>query len=217
MTQDEANQDIQDAMNVGFDAFALNTHTISSSDQWMLDALDYLFTAADETDFKLFLSFDMSWKTYTPSDIPAFLMNYTSHSSYYQINGMPFVSTYQGGYDDNDTWESGFRQPLVADGVTPFFVPDFDDWSGFPDNFFDTYTVVDGAFSWENAWPAPGTTISNVSDSVVQSLMQQAEQVDKVVMMREYPFTGDLMFLSWRFSEAANSAIELPIQVYGIR
>ncbi|RFU78008.1 glucan endo-1,3-alpha-glucosidase agn1 [Trichoderma arundinaceum] len=168
----EAVKDVTDAKKVGFDAFALNTHDIT--DSWALNALGYLFDAADQNGFKLFISFDMSWQTITPSKIPPFLLNYISRPSYYAIAGRPLVSTYDGGFISNSDWTSGFRQPLVAKGINPYFVPNLGDWSGWPNNFFSTYTVADGAFSWESAWPAPGTTISNVSDSVDQNLLQQA-------------------------------------------
>lgn len=186
MTQAEAVQDVNDAKAVGFDAFALNTHDIT--DSWALNALEYLFDAADQNGFKLFISFDMSWRTITPSQIPSFLLNYISRPSYYTIAGRPLVSTYDGGYIDNSDWTSGFRQPLVSQGINPYFIPNFGDWSGWPNNFFSNYPVVDGAFSWESAWPAPGTAISNVSDSVDQSLLQQAQAASKVFMMRKRPF-----------------------------
>lgn len=183
MTQAEAVQDVQDAKAVGFDAFALNTHDIT--DSWALDAIGYLFQAADDNNFKLFMSFDMSWGTIQPSDLPAFLANYITRSSYYKVDGKPFVSTYYGGTFTSDQWNSGFRQPMVSSGTTPFFVPDFDNWSGWPSNFFSNFPVVDGAFSWESAWPAPGTTVTNVSDSVDQNVLQQAHSASKVYMMRK--------------------------------
>ncbi|KAL7796731.1 glycoside hydrolase family 71 protein [Trichoderma ceciliae] len=181
MTQSEAIQDVTDARAAGFDAFALNTHDIT--DSWALNTLEYLFDAADQNGFKLFISFDMSWKTITPSQIPPFLLNYISRPSYYIIAGRPLVSTYDGGFIGDSDWTSGFRQPLVANGINPYFVPNLGDWSGWPNNFFSTYTVADGAFSWESAWPAPGTAISNVSDSVDQSLLQQARAASKIFMM----------------------------------
>ncbi|KAL6876971.1 glycoside hydrolase family 71 protein [Trichoderma novae-zelandiae] len=181
MTPDEAVKDVTDAKAVGFDAFALNTHDITSP--WALNATQYLFDAADQNGFKLFISFDMSWRTITPSQIPAFLLNYISRPSYYTIAGRPFVSTYDGGFIGNSDWVSGFQQPLISQGINPYFVPNFGDWSGWPNNFFSSYPSVDGVFSWESAWPAPGTTISNVSDSVDQNLAQQARAAQKIFMM----------------------------------
>ncbi|KND88090.1 Glucan endo-1,3-alpha-glucosidase agn1 [Tolypocladium ophioglossoides CBS 100239] len=182
MTQDEATQDVRDARSAGFNAFALNTHDISSA--WAVNALTYLFNAADQTtDFKLFISFDMSWKTITPSDIPAFLVNYTGRASYYKVNGNPFVSTYFGQDFTSDQWNTGFRQPLKTRNVTPFFVPDFDRWPGYPNNFVNSYPVIDGAFSWESAWPAPGSGVSPVSDSIDSNVLQQTRAAGKVYMM----------------------------------
>ncbi|KAL7927008.1 glycosyl hydrolase family 71 domain-containing protein [Trichoderma austrokoningii] len=182
MTAAEAVQDVTDAKAVGFDAFALNTHDIT--DSWALEALEYLFDAADQNGFKLFMSFDMSWlTTIAPSQIPPFLLNYISRPSYYTISGRPLVSTYDGGFIQNSQWLSDFKQPLTAQGVNPYFIPNFGDWSGWPNNFFSTYTVADGVFSWESAWPATNTGVSNVTDSVDQNLLQQARAAGKVYLM----------------------------------
>lgn len=183
MTAAEAVQDVTDAKAVGFDAFALNTHDIT--DSWALEALGYLFDAADQNGFKLFMSFDMSWQTIAPSQIPSFLLNYTSRASYYTVSGRPLVSTYDGGFITNSVWVSDFKQPLQAQGINPYFIPNFGDWSGWPNNFFSTYTVADGVFSWESAWPATQTGQSNVSDSVDQNLLQQARTAGKVYLMRK--------------------------------
>lgn len=183
MSQTEADKDIQDAKAVGFDAFVLNTHDITSP--WALNSLSSLFTAADKYAFKLFISFDMSWGTIKPADIPSFLTTYITRPSYYTVGGKPAVSTFWGGTFSNDEWQSGFRTPMVAKGTTPFFIPDFDNWSGWPNNFFKTFPVVDGAFSWEAAWPAPGSALSNVSDAVDRNLLQQAHDVGKKYMMRK--------------------------------
>lgn len=43
-----------------------------------------------------------------------------------------------------------------------------------PRDFFDAFPIVDGAFSWESAWPGAGSTAANVSDSVDESLIEQA-------------------------------------------
>lgn len=190
MTSAEASQDVADAIAAGFDGFALNTHSINSSDTWNTNAITYLLDAASGTSFKMFLSFDMSWSL-DVAGLGAFLLQFSNHSQYYTTaDGRPWVSTYDGGTTDNEEWNSSFIQPLKDEGVSPYFVPDFDDWSGFPTGFFDTFTVVDGAFSWENAWPSAGSTPANVSDSVDSTLLSDAHAVSKVYMMREsfFPF-----------------------------
>ena len=173
MTQAEAIQDIQDAKNAGFHGFALNTHTIT--DGWALDALGWLFNAADQTDFVLFISFDMSWGNYQVADIPAFLTKYTSHKSYYKVSGKPFVSTFWGGKKSSGEWNSDFRQKLQNNyQVTPFFVPDFDDMPGYPNGFVSQFgSVIDGGFSWESAWATPGSSSSDVSSDVDRNVIEQ--------------------------------------------
>ncbi|KAJ5929890.1 hypothetical protein N7454_006840 [Penicillium verhagenii] len=184
MTSAEAVTDVQDAMHAGFDGFALNTHTISSSDTWNTDALDYLFAAAAGTDFKLFISFDMSWGL-DVTQLAAFMAPYATQSAYYLVNGnQAFVSTYTGGTISNSAWQSGFIEPLTSTyGITPFFVPDFDDFSGYPTGVFSAYPILNGVYSWESAWPSPGTVPANVSDSVDQAALEEAHAAGKVYMM----------------------------------
>jgi glucan endo-1,3-alpha-glucosidase len=181
----EATQDVQDAKAIGFDAFALNTHDIT--DSWATDAIQDLLTAAADNDFKVFMSFDMSWGTITPADIPPFLEGIVNHPGYYTVNGNPFVSTYTAANSlyPNSQWESDFIQPLAQNGITPYFVPDFDQMSGYPQSFYSTYTVADGAFSWEAAWPSPGNSVANVSDNIDASAKLAAVSAGKVYMMRK--------------------------------
>lgn len=201
MVSDEATKDVQDAIAAGFDGFALNTHSISSSDAWNTDAIGYLLDAASGTSFKMFISFDMSWGL-DVSGLPDFLLQFSNHSQYYTTDdGRPWVSTYSGGTTSNSDWDSSFRQPLEAQGVNPFFVPNFDNWSGYPTGFFDEFTTVDGALSWEVAWPGAGSTVSNVSDSVDSTLVKDAHAAGKVYMMRKRaPYITDTRLLSsWWF------------------
>ncbi|OOQ88222.1 putative glucan endo-1,3-alpha-glucosidase agn1 precursor [Penicillium brasilianum] len=183
MTSDEAVTDIQDAMNAGFDGFALNTHTISSSDTWNTDALNYLFTAATGTNFKLFISFDMSWGL-DVTQLAAFLAPYASKDAYYTVNGQAFISTYTGGTISNSAWKSGLIDPLTSTyGINPYFVPNFGDFSGYPTGVFSAYPILNGVFSWESAWPSPGTTPVNVSDTVDSAALQEARAAGKTYMM----------------------------------
>ena len=187
MTSAEAVSDIKDAMAVGFDGFALNTHDVTSS--YATEAVSYLFAAAADTGFKLFFSCDTSWGSggASLSDFANFVAQYAGNSAYYTVSGRPFVSTFDGGTLGNSNWQSEFIQPLINSGHTPYFVPDFDDWSGYPSGFFGAFPIVDGAYSWESAWTSPGSTIANVSDSVDSSMLSQAKAAGKVYMMRKSP------------------------------
>lgn len=210
MTAAEAVTDVQDAMNAGFDGFALNTHTISSSDTWNTDALDYLFTAAAGTDFKLFISFDMSWGL-DVTQLAGFMATYATKDAYYTVNGHAFVSTYTGGTISNSEWDSGFIEPLTSThGITPFFVPNFDDFSGYPAGVFSSYPVLNGVYSWESAWPSPGNSVANVSDSVDSAALQEAHAAGKVYMMREW-----IRIIQWHFEEfQAKNVLETAVSSY---
>ncbi|KAF4943281.1 hypothetical protein F66182_18773, partial [Fusarium sp. NRRL 66182] len=136
MTAAEAVTDVNDAIAAGFDGFALNTHTISSSDTWNTDALNYLFTAAAGTSFKLFISFDMSWGL-DVSNLAAFLAPFVAQEAYYFVDGKAFISTYTGGTISNSEWDSDFIVPLEQTyGITPYFAPNFGDYSGYPTGVF---------------------------------------------------------------------------------
>lgn len=185
MKSENAVEDVKSAIAAGFDGFALNTHSISSSDKWNTDALDFLFDAAAGTKFKLFISFDMSWGL-DVNQLAAFLAPYAKKDAYYTVDGKAFISTYTGGTISSDSWKSGFLDPLASThGVTPYFVPDFDDFSGYPSGVFSSYPILDGVFSWEAAWPAPGNTPANVSDEVDSAALKEAHDAGKTYMMRE--------------------------------
>lgn len=188
MTDSEAVQDVSDAKAAGFDAFALN---VPGTDSWATNAIQLLFNAArSDGSFKLFFSFDMTHFN-SPSQFLPLITQYANDSAYFQQNGRPFLSTFNGGTmtfgqsTPNDGWNTALLQPLQAQRITPFFVPDFDDWSGYPNGFFNAFPVVDGAFSWESAWPTVGQGKVNVSDSVDQTMIETAHAAGKVYMMRK--------------------------------
>jgi glucan endo-1,3-alpha-glucosidase len=164
-----------------------------SLEDWSTEAVDSLFTAAEGTDFRLFFSFDMTHFT-DPSQFLPILEQYVSHDNYYLYGSKPFVSTFDGGQltfgssSPNAGWQSNFKDALSDAGVDVFFVPDFDDASGYLDSFFDIFTVVDGAFSWESAWPYEDAGFANVSDTVDNTMIDAAHAASKIYMMREFFF-----------------------------
>ncbi|CRG88942.1 hypothetical protein PISL3812_05977 [Talaromyces islandicus] len=185
ITQDHANTDIQQAIAAGFDAFALN---LMSTDGWSTDAVSALFKASAGTEFKLFFSFDMTHFS-DPSEFIPVLKDYVGNDNYYTYSGKPFVSTFDGGTltfgssDPNSGWTNSFKSVLSDAGIDVFFVPDFDDSSNYPNDFFSTFSVVDGAFSWETAWPGVNSGKVNVSDSVDATVLGDAHSASKVYMM----------------------------------
>ncbi|KAL1870930.1 hypothetical protein Plec18167_007236 [Paecilomyces lecythidis] len=198
MTSSEAVTDVKDASNAGIDGFALN---VMSTDSWSNSAIADLFDAANASSgFKLFFSFDMTHFT-NPSQFIPLIQEYHTNSAYFLQNDKPLVSTFNGGTltfgsdTPGDGWEAAFRKPLEDMGISPFFVPDFDDWSGYPNGFISAFPVVDGAFSWETAWPEVSEGKANVSDVVDATVLHDAHSADKVYMMgQQWYRRGELNF-----------------------
>ena len=186
---DEALQDVTDAQQMSLDAFALNVQQPSAD--WSNASISWLFEAANQKGFKLFFSFDMTTIN-SPSDFLPLFNQYVGNAAYYQHENRPFVSTFDGGSktfgasSPNAGWQQQFKDVLSAQGINPFFVPDFDDYGGatYDSTFFSNYPVVDGVFSWESAWPQITEGLVNVSDSKDQAGLQAARAANKVYMMR---------------------------------
>ncbi|KAI1796269.1 glycoside hydrolase [Ganoderma leucocontextum] len=185
---DEAIKDVTDAKALGLDAFALNVQQPSAP--FTNASVGFLFDAANQNGFKLFFSFDMTTIN-APSDFLPLLNQYQSNAAYYQHDGRPFVSTFDGGAKSfgagspNQGWQQQFKDVLSSQGINPFFVPDFDDYGGatYDSTFFNNYPVVDGVFSWESAWPQINEGLVNVSDSKDQAGLQAARAANKLYMM----------------------------------
>ncbi|BCS30705.1 glycoside hydrolase family 71 protein [Aspergillus puulaauensis] len=182
---DHAYQDIQSAMAVGFEAFALN---LGSTADWVDDTVSQLFKQAEGTDFKLFLSFDMYQNSDLDQHIPLF-QQYQDHPNYYRAgpDNFPVVSSY-GGYNESDAWGS-FKSN------TPVYLllnlddnyagqgdssPYFTDPRGQLSNFND---IVDGYFSWESTWPASNNGPANVSADGDVTLIEFSHNARKDYMM----------------------------------
>ncbi|KAI0754767.1 glycoside hydrolase [Daedaleopsis nitida] len=187
-SQSQAVKDVQDAKQMGLDAFALNVQQPSAD--WALNAISWLFAAANDNDFKLFFSFDMASIDQPSTFLPLF-RQYQNNGAYYLHNSRPFVSTFDGGQKSfgssspNAGWQSQFKDVLASSGINPFFVPDFDDYGGaaYDANFFGNYPVVDGVMGWESAWPQVSEGITNVSSSKDSTALSAARAAGKVYMM----------------------------------
>lgn len=173
---------------MGVDAFALNVEDVS--DSWATAAIEQLFNTASATSLKLFFSFDMT-HFIDPSTFLSLIEQYHNNTAYYTYNGLPVVSTFNGGASSftfgeasvNEGWNVHLKQALPFD---IFFMPGFDDASDYPNSFFETFTVVDGALGWDSAWPWISEGIANVSDSVDRSMLRAAQNSSKAYMMRRF-------------------------------
>lgn len=141
-------KDIQDAKALGADAFALNINTVTAT--WATTTVEYLFKYAAEQGFKLFFSFDMTGFN-NPGQFIDFLKKYAGHSAHYKYNGLPFVSTFNGGQNTfgyssvSEGWKKALQDPMAnAPTSQPiYFVPAFQDIT-ITSSFYSTFPTLDG-------------------------------------------------------------------------
>ncbi|KAI0073437.1 hypothetical protein K474DRAFT_1603338 [Panus rudis PR-1116 ss-1] len=146
--------DIALAQSKGIDAFALNF----GPDNWEAVQISNAYIASITTtssQFKLFLSFDMSsFPCQNPGDaaiIRQFINGYNGHPAQLVVDGRMVVSTFSGegcmfGTGNvNQGWENTVKSGLPATYFIPAFFMN-------PDQF-GNYPVADGMFNWNAAWP----------------------------------------------------------------
>lgn len=123
---------------------ALNT----AVDDYEVSRYPDAFAAAEAANFKLFISFDMTYD-WASDDMVSLVQTYASSSAYYLWNGVPLVSTYDGDNQDNDFWQ-GFKGDLENAGITISLAPAFVDYRDPSEatGMFNTYTSIDGFFNW---------------------------------------------------------------------
>ncbi|KAK8058465.1 glycoside hydrolase family 71 protein [Apiospora phragmitis] len=176
-------QDVIDARDMGIAAFALNVGQPSAG--WATDAMSQLFKAAKDNNFKLFFSLDLAQTkdAYAYSDL---IKKYAGHDAYYRAgpNKLPFLSTFSAQKTDANYWTSFLSS---FDQTKFYFVPNFDDTPNYFDNpgtwMNDWAKAVDGAFSWETAWPLNSNTPSNVSSVQDEKVLKATHAKKKAYMM----------------------------------
>lgn len=148
LTDAHCDQDIQDAQALGADAFALNLATDSTS--WAIDAVTSLFNWANVHGFKLFFSFDMTGFS-DPDQFTSFLQSWVTNPAYYKYDGLPLVSTFNGGASNfnfgqdsvSDGWKVALEEVMSNAGEPIYFVPAFQDVT-ITSSFFSTYPSLNG-------------------------------------------------------------------------
>ncbi|TGJ75899.1 hypothetical protein E0Z10_g10932 [Xylaria hypoxylon] len=154
-TIDDWKTDIAQAQAIGIDGFALNCAP-ERIDNYTPKQLANAYQAAEELDFKVFISFDFAyWNTGDTADIIDIVGNYSSHpaQAYYSmsnnshrfLNDGAIVSTFVG---DSMDWNA-VKNALPDQKITA--LPNIQD----PAFLANAQTGLDGAFSWY-AWPTDG-------------------------------------------------------------
>ncbi|KZP32592.1 glycoside hydrolase family 71 protein [Athelia psychrophila] len=143
--------DIKAAQAIGIDGFALNiaTETPNYEIAKMADA----YAAAESLDFKLWISFDMTYN-WAEADMVSLVTAHASSSAAYQWKGKPLVSTYAGESQGDSFWSS-FKSTLSSAGIDIVLAPAFTTYRDPADasSLLSTFSSIDGFFNWWS-WPA---------------------------------------------------------------
>ena len=160
--------DMTSAAQVGIDGFALNwippycsTTDPNKALGWQVDSIANAFTAAEQQDFKLVLSFDMSYGVgsncptglaWNETFMSSIISNYTNSSAAYKWNDQMLVTTYAGEKYGNAFFQA-LKQTLAQQDIEISIAPGFTSYtyaaqneaaSGQADAFMSAFDAVDG-------------------------------------------------------------------------
>ncbi|EIM79679.1 glycoside hydrolase family 71 protein [Stereum hirsutum FP-91666 SS1] len=157
--QSDWESDMSTAQSIGIDGFVLNMNANDYETDKLVDA----YAAAESLNFKLFMSFDMSY-TWSVTDMVNIVSAHASSSAQYLWNGDVLVSTYSGdsGSTATDSFWSGFKSDLASQGITISLAPAFTTYRdpSLASSLLSTYPSIDGFFNW---WSWPADVLANLT------------------------------------------------------
>ncbi|KAI9863679.1 MAG: hypothetical protein M1813_003702 [Trichoglossum hirsutum] len=158
-TLDDWINDITQAQAARIDGFALN---VGPQDSYTDNSLTNAYTAAEQRNFKLFISFDyLSAGPWSSPQVIQKIKSFADSPAQFKVDGKPLVSTFEGVSSAGD-WSA------IKAAVPIYFVPD---WSSVgPGGFSQYLSDVDGAFSWD-AWPEGANDMTDVQDKAWKSTL----------------------------------------------
>ncbi|KAF4269299.1 hypothetical protein CNMCM8812_001541 [Aspergillus fumigatus] len=146
--------DMKLAKDAHIDAFAMNMAWKDSTND---HSLEMAFNAANSVGFKLFFSFDYAGNgPWSQDTVIRMIQQYGSNGAYFQYNGKPFVSTFEGPNNAED-WVT------IKAQTGCFFIPDWSSVGAKPAVALAN-GVADGLFSW-SAWPWGNQTMDTYTDA----------------------------------------------------
>ena len=120
--------DMRLAQTAGIDAFALN---IGATDPTTTAQVPLAYTAAAQTGFKVFLSFDYAAQgPFASQTVINTIRKYANSPGQFKVNNLPLVSTFEGRNNASD-WAT------IRQSTPLFFVPEWTSIS--PNDFKSTY------------------------------------------------------------------------------
>jgi hypothetical protein len=161
-TQSTWEDDITLAKNAGIDAFALNGGYPDSN---IPTQVANAFAAAEAlgSGFKLFFSFDylgggLPWPATGDNSVASYLNQYKGSAAYFNYEGAPFASTFEGTGNIGDWAQGGAIRSAVGD---VYFVPD---WTSLgTGGIGSSLSNIEGFFSWD-MWPNGASNKTDDSD-----------------------------------------------------
>ncbi|KAJ7074215.1 glycoside hydrolase family 71 protein [Mycena amicta] len=155
---------IQRASKAKFDAFALNI----GNDPWQVVQMRHAFQACRSKSFNLFIMLDMNVIPCQTADDAGFMdviNEFLEDPSYQYLKGEPLLSTFSGqacsfGKANAD---DGWKYALGKASRPVHFVPAF--FGPQAGEFPEGFTVMDGGFNWNSAWPMGHNNVTFDSDA----------------------------------------------------
>ena len=163
--------DMTSAQQVGIDGFALNwippycaSTSPGSTLAWQASSIANAFTAAEQQNFKLVLSFDMSYGVgsncptglaWNVTYMSSIISNYTNSSAAYKWNKQMLVTTYAGEKYGNAFFQD-LKQTLAEQDIDISIAPGFTSYAeaaqneaatGQAKSFMSAFDSLDGFFN----------------------------------------------------------------------
>ncbi|KAJ7266343.1 glycoside hydrolase family 71 protein [Mycena rebaudengoi] len=142
-SQSDWTNDINTAKSIGIDGFALNIAAVD----YEVDRVATAFVAAENANFKLFFSFDMS------RPCASLVSSHASSRAMLTFNGGVLVSTFAGENNGDGFW-AGIKTSLRNQGIKVTFVPAFISFRAPSrvNELLSSFPSIDGFFNWWS-WP----------------------------------------------------------------
>ncbi|KAH9815971.1 family 71 glycoside hydrolase [Melampsora americana] len=166
---DDWKEDMKLAKQSGIDAFAINIGRDVTNER----QIPLAYKVADQMDFSIFLSFDMTYYSQPNSskDLIKLIQTFAHLKSQFKYEGKPLVSTFSGEVpgtflDNNPDYDSAWNDLKNQLGFSIYFLPC---WTGINPS---TVPTIDGLFSWD-AWSSSSESPDEENKLTLQKIGKQ--------------------------------------------
>ncbi|RAK77969.1 uncharacterized protein BO72DRAFT_376165 [Aspergillus fijiensis CBS 313.89] len=175
ITTDHIHQDVDDAVAMGLDGFALNVQC--PTDNWVGSLVEEMshYIYNQNYNFSIFISMDVYASGgpscgQGPEGYVSLCRNAMGFEAYYTVGDKYMVSTYSSGGGTWSNWKA-FKDAVKGnDKYDVYWIPDLGDTEGYWTSdagwWYYWGNLTDGLFSWESAWPALGQDAADQSGGI---------------------------------------------------